>query len=129
MRIGLTEDEAKAQHEGIFESANVKLLSIEADPEHSKRLFVFTDNQQILKLSDTGTGKASLLQQIDLSMHEIEDEVALIAKSPYTSCVMSDRITVIDSVNFSNKSTFKWDNVYAEGSTLLSDRNLPGSLH
>ena len=62
-------------------------------------------------------------------MHEIEDETALIAKLPYTSCVMSDRISVIDSVNFSMKSTFQWENQYPEGATILSDRNLTGTLN
>ena len=114
--------------ESVFESSQAKMIVLEADPKSDLCLFVITDQQQILKLVDSGAGKGQAIQQIDMSHHSLADELEELGNLPWQSWVISDRILVIDEFNFSMNSSFFWQKKLPKDRMLLEDKNLPGTL-
>ena len=75
VKVGLTSGEGydeKIQTVDIFESSSARILVIEPDPEDYKCLFLITDDEQIYKLRTNVEGKATILNVIDMSHHNLE---------------------------------------------------------
>lgn len=130
LKIGINLDDAteKLNVVSIFESPNSKLLTLVADPESKKHLFILTDDELVIKIEDPGNGKANTIFSFDMSVHELEDEVELIEKMPWCSVVVSDRVLVIDDYNFSLRSSFFWQTKTPEDRKLVQEVNLLGTL-
>ena len=59
------------------------------------------DEQKIIKIKDDGEGKAHIVNMIDLSHHDLEDELAMFDARPWTSFTICDRMLALEDFNFS----------------------------
>ena len=59
----------------IYDSHSARIILIEADPEDSECLFIIDDEVKIHKIVDNGEGKGTVLLTVDMSHHELEDEL------------------------------------------------------
>ena len=48
---------------------------IEADPENSECLFIIDEEMKLLKILDNGEGKGVIVATIDMTHHDLEDEI------------------------------------------------------
>ena len=98
--------------EGIYESANSKLLTIEANPEHAAQVFVIDEEQRVTLLSDQkdadNNSKVTMLDQIDMSEHDADLHFDLLEQRPWSSVVINSRVMTIRDMNYSLHSTLTW---------------------
>ena len=59
----------------IFESHQTRIVLIEADPENSECLFIIDEEMKLLKILDNGEGKGVIVATIDMTHHDLEDEI------------------------------------------------------
>jgi len=82
----------------------------------------------VIKLEDSGNGKANVLYSVDMTENELEDEIEVIKKLPWTSIVMNDRVLVIDEYSFSLRSSFVFQRPVPDYQKLIQESNLPATL-
>ena len=71
--------ENKPQLVEVFESHSSRVVLVEPDPGNASNLFILDDEQRIFKIQDNGgDGKAVVLQSVDMTLHDLEDELALL---------------------------------------------------
>ena len=73
MKIGFGDDEQfeKLKVVEIYENHSQRILIIEPDPENFNNLFLVTDEERILKISDEGWNKAEVVKTVDVSHHDL----------------------------------------------------------
>ena len=88
----------------IFASRNSRLLVLEPDPDNRKHLFVLDEEQRIILLEDKASSfseatendsKAELLSTVDMSKHQLEDEIISLEQIPFASAIITSRMLII----------------------------------
>ena len=73
VRIGLSDaGSEKLTTTTIYESHSSRIILVEPDPDHSKKLFVLEDEQKLVRIEDNDEGKAMIGDSTDLSYHDLE---------------------------------------------------------
>ena len=75
VKVGLSSGEGedeKIQTVDIFESISSRILVIEPDPEDHRCLFLISDDEHIYKVMTNVEGKATIVNVIDMSQHNLE---------------------------------------------------------
>ena len=77
---------------------------MEADPESNKHLFVLDEEQRIIMLEDkalsfteatANESKAEVLNIVDMSSHQLEDEIISLDQIPFASVIITNRMIII----------------------------------
>ena len=102
---------------------------IVADPDNPQCLFVIDDEMKLLKILDNGEGKAVIVGSVDMTNHDLEEEIVNIENRPWTSITICDRMVSFGEYSFSLQTKFFWkDETVTKDQHLVEERNLPGTL-
>ena len=113
----------------IFESHSSKIVLVEADPDNCECLFVLDEEMKLFKILDNGEGKGVVMATIDISHHELEDEIEVLLQNPWTSIMICDRMISFGSYSFSLQTKFFWKmEADSQEDQLVHERNMPGTL-
>ena len=112
----------------IFESHSSRIILIEADPNNPEYLFLIDEEMKLLKIHDDGEGKGVIIASIDMTHHDLEEELDELEKCPWTSITICDRMLTFGEYSFSLQTKFFWKEETDSKDVLVEDRNLPGTL-
>ena len=82
----------------------------------------------MIKICDDGEGKAHIVSQVDMSGHDLEDELELLARHHWTSLVICDRCVSYEDYTFSINSEFLFKAEKSFDGQLVSQQSLHGTL-
>lgn len=106
VKIGINEESPHEplQVTSIYESPNSRLLILEHDPENTKYLFVLDEELRIIKIEDAEErsgknsekeSKAKVISTVDLSQHQLVEELLIVEQTPFVSGLITSRMLKI----------------------------------